>query len=73
MKLEDLLKVFHSGPWFVYEQIRDDAGSVIDTDCVATSESPLPDKLRNREVESFTGCRGFGINVYLKKAERKGR
>lgn len=66
MKVIDLLNKFN-GPYRIYEAERTAAGILLDYIPVASSEStePIKAKYRKRQVHDFTGCEGYGINIYL--------
>ena len=62
----DLLNMFN-GPWYVYAPVLNEHGEEIDQVCVASHESrpSITEKVMRLTVRDFTGCIGFGINIYV--------
>ena len=68
----DLLNKFN-GVWYVYEPVLNDHGEEIDQVCIAhyRSNPRQKDAVMHRTVHDFTGCKDYGINIYVNHLDTK--
>ena len=69
----DLLNKFN-GVWYVYEPVLNKHGEETDQVCIAYHGSSPREKnaVMHRTVHDFTGCKGYGINIYVDCLDTKG-
>lgn len=68
MKVKDLLNKY-SGEFYIYENVYNEYGNIIDNDCIAThaefrTASRKKDKIMERKVHDFSAGYFF-LNIYL--------
>ena len=66
MKVKELLNKYN-GEFYIYENVYNEHGYLIDNDCIADHNTPFNylDKVRNREIHDFSAG-NFFLCIYLK-------